>query len=406
MPCQLLKWGNSMSSITQYETKVGKKFWRCQYTVSTDPLTGKQKRTSKRGFKTRKECEIYLSRALNQIDRHGYSTDQNITYNKAYEYFISSYQNTVKESTLHRVLGLFKHHILPILGKYEVKKITVPMCQEAVNKWASEMKSFGMIKDYANLVFVEAKRLKAIYENPMEMIVMPKKKSKIGDEKLTNYWTKSQVKSFFSELDCRCKGTNEKAIAMFRLSFFTGMRKGELLALQISDIDFDNKTLAINKTVSRGIDGKPIITVPKTKNSIRTIGLDDTTCTVMNNWINELRKEMFILGYNIDTMPKQLLFPNTQNHLLGLTKMNRWLGYIIESYNKNKSVDQEPLNRINVHGIRHTVCSLMLESGSSIKDVQLQLGHSDTSQILNVYWHVSNKTQRNTVNKLASFVGL
>lgn len=395
-----------MSSITQYETKDGKKLWRCQYTVATDPLTGKQKRTSKRGFKSRTACEIYLSRALTQLDQHGYSADLNMTYKQAYEYFIKSYQNTVKESTLHRVRGLFKHHILPLLGKYEVKKITVPMCQESVNIWASKLSSFGMLKDYASLVFKEAKRLKAIYENPMEMVVMPKKKVKIGDEKLTNFWTKSQVQSFFSELDRRCSGINEKAVAMFRLSFFTGMRKGELLALQIDDLNFDDKTLTINKTVSRGKDGEPIITIPKTKNSIRTIGLDNETCHVMKHWIIELRKEMFILGYNIDTTSDQLLFPNTNNELLGLTKMNRWLDYLIKSYNHHKDNSQEPLNRINVHGIRHTVCSLMLESGSSIKDVQLQLGHSDTSQILNVYWHVSNKTQKNTVNKLAKFVNL
>ena len=395
-----------MGSITKYETRSGKKLWRCQYTASKDPITGKRKKCQKRGFKSRTECEIYLARVLTQIDQHGYNTNHDMTYKEAYEYFISSYKNTVKESTLNRVKGLFKHHILPSLGKYKIKKITAPMCQEAVNTWSDELSSFKMLKDYANLVFKEAKRLKAIYDNPMEMVVMPKKKANIGDEKLTNYWTKTQVQSFFNELDRRYSGTNEKAIAMFRLSFFTGMRKGELLALTIDDIDFKNKTLSINKTVSRGIDNKPIITVPKTKNSIRTLGLDDETCLMMKHWIKELRKEMFILGYNIDTTDKQLLFPNTRNELLSLTKINKWLQVIIDSYNNNKDKDQEPLNRINVHGIRHTVCSLMLESGSSIKAVQLQLGHSDASQIMKTYWHISNKTQKETVNKLASFVSL
>jgi len=392
-----------MATITKYQLKSGQSLWRCGFPSSVDPLTNKVKRTTKRGFKTKAECQKFLTAKLAEIDNHGYSDNSDLTYKKVYEYFLESYKNTVKESTLNRVKGLFKHHILPSLGKYKVKKITAPMCQKAVNDWSKELTSFKMLKDYANLVFKEAKRLKIIYDNPMELIIMPKLKRNIGDEKLANYWTSQETSIFFEQLNKTYSDHNPKAIAIFRLSFFTGMRKGELLALQISDIDFDDKTLTINKTVSRGIDSKPIITTPKTKTSIRTIGLDDKTCVVMKQWIKELRKEMFILGYNIDSDPNQLLFPNTNNQLLSLTKINKWLQFVIDAYNKGKK-DDDKLKRINVHGIRHTACSLMLESGSSIKAVQLQLGHSDTSQIMKVYWHISNKTQMDTVNKLAKFV--
>jgi len=392
-----------MATITKYTLKDGTSLWRCIYPSGVDPLTNKIKRTTKRGFKTKAECQKFLTSKLSEIDNHGYSNSNDLTYKQVYEFFIKSYENTVKENTLNRVLGLFKHHIIPSLGKYKIKKITTPMCQEAVNTWSKELSSFKMIKDYANLVFKEAKRLKIIYDNPMELIIMPKKMSNIGDEKLTNFWTMDETALFFGQLNKTYADHNHKAVAMFRLSFFTGMRKGELLALQISDLDLDNKTVSINKTVSRAVDSTPIITTPKTKTSIRTIGLDDTTCDVMSQWIKELRSEMLSLGYNIDSDPNQLLFPNTNNELLSLTKINKWLQFIIDAYNKDKD-DDEKLKRINIHGIRHTACSLMLESGSSIKAVQLQLGHSDTSQIMKVYWHISNKTQLNTVNKLAKFV--
>lgn len=275
------------------------------------------------------------------------------------------------------------------------------MCQEAVNQWSKELSSFKMLKYYANLVFKEAIRLKIIYENPMNLIIVPKIKRSVGEEKLTNFWTKEEMAKFFKQLDATYSDHNQKAIAMFRVAFFTGMRKGELLALTIDDIDFKNQTLRINKTVSRGIDNTPIITTPKTKTSVRTIGLDNETCKVLKHWIIELRKQMFNLGYNIDTNENQLLFPNTKNQLLSLTKLNKWLQFVIDVYNKSH---KDKLKRINVHGIRHTACSLMLESGSSIKAVQLQLGHSDTSQIMKVYWHVSQKAQLDTVNKLASFI--
>lgn len=394
-----------MSSIQKYQVKSsGKTQWRVQYISSIDPLTGKKHKNSKRGFKTRAAAKDFLNKKLAEINDYGYAENTDIDYKQVYEYFLLSYKNTVKGSTLNRVKGLFKHHILPAIGSFKVKEITSPMCQEVVNEWSKELSSFKMLKYYASLVFNEARRLKIIYENPMDMIIMPKIEQKIGSDELTNFWTRSQEQHFFDELNIRCgHGQNDMAIALFRLSFFTGMRKGELLALQIDDINFDKRTLRINKTVSRGEDGKPTITVPKTRNSNRIVGLDTKTINILKKWIVKLRRRMVFYGFNIDTTVNQLLFPNTRNKLLGLTKMNRWLDYLIKSYNHRKKDSDEPLNRINVHGIRHTVCSLMLESGASIKEVQLQLGHSDTQMILKIYWHISSKAQLNTVNKLSKF---
>ncbi|MCP9313403.1 Arm DNA-binding domain-containing protein [Liquorilactobacillus satsumensis] len=106
-----------MASITQYTTKTGKKLWRCQYSIGTDSVTGKSIRTTKRGFITKKEAELAASKALLDVSNHGYAENHNLKYSEVYDYFIKSYKNTVKESTLNRVLGLFKHHILPVLGK-------------------------------------------------------------------------------------------------------------------------------------------------------------------------------------------------------------------------------------------------------------------------------------------------
>jgi len=385
-----------MAYIKQYETKSGTKLWMCQFSSGTDPLTGKVKRSTKRGFKTRRQAELAASRAMVNVDNYGYSEKQTTKFSEVYEYFIKSYKNTVKESTLNRVLGIFKHHILPIFGPREIKKITVPMCQEAVNKWSKELTSFDKIKDYASLVFKEAKRLKITYDNPMELIIMPHLNKDLVEQDNDNYWDKKQVQKFLKCLDLEYSGRNEKAVAFFRLALFTGARKGELLALTISDLDLKNNTLRINKTVSRSIDNTPIISTPKTKRSIRTIGLDKETSLIMKKWIIELRKEMFELGYNTDNSD-QLLFPNTQNSLLSLTKANKWLDHICSKYD---------LKRITVHGLRHTTCSLLLEAGASIKEVQLQLGHSDASQILNVYWHMSKLSRKDTINKMANFVNM
>ncbi|MFT8425731.1 MAG: tyrosine-type recombinase/integrase [Liquorilactobacillus sp.] len=383
-----------MASFLQYKTKSGKKMWMYQTAIGTNPATGKSIRTTKRGFTTKHEAESALRRDLLNVDKHGYSQNNNLKYDDVYKYFIKSYKNTVKESTLNRVLGLFKHHVLPVLGNYRIKYITTPMCQNIVNQWATELVDFRKIKNYAGLVFKEAKRLKIIYDNPMDLVTLPKPVKKVGSEKFENFWDKNELKNFLKCLDKEYAESNYKAIALFRLLAFTGARKSEILALQWSDIDFINKTLTINKTITRSVDNKMIIGTPKTPKSIRTLDLDPKTVSIMKKWHQNQRKELSILGFNADRTG-QLIFSNNQNRLLTTTKPNKWLDRIIKKYD---------LKHIGVHGLRHTFASIAFESGATIKQVQEQLGHADVQTTLNVYSHVSKYAKKQTINKFAKYV--
>ncbi|KRL02926.1 site-specific integrase [Liquorilactobacillus capillatus] len=384
-----------MASITQYTTKSGKKLWRCQYSVGTNPITGKSIRTSKRGFKTKHEAESALRHELMNVENHGYAEKRNLKYKDVYEYFIKSYKNTVKESTLNRVLGIFKHHILPALGKYPIKDITTPMCQNIVNRWSNELVDFRKIKNYAGLVFKEARRLKIIYDNPMELVTLPKKAVKIGEEKFENFWDKDELKLFFDCLKQEYEDKNMKAVTFFRLLAFTGMRKGEALALCWNDIDETAHTININKTVTRAVDNKMIVGTPKTKNSYRTLDLDKRTFEILMNWKKLQKEEMFLIGGFDTSLPTQLIFSNNKNSLLATTKANKWLDHVINKHN---------LKHIGVHGLRHTFASIAFEAGATIKQVQTQLGHADVQTTLNIYTHVTKYAKKDTINKFKNYV--
>lgn len=386
-----------MSSITQYELADGSKRWRYQCTVITDSLTGKKKRTTKRGFTTKKQAEIALSRVLTNIDQHGYRENQNITYNEVYEYFMGSYKNTVKESTLNHVISMFKYHILPAFGKYPIKKITAPQCQATVNKWSAELKDYKKIKNYAAKIFKEARRLKIIYDDPMEFVVLPHMKESSLNIVQENFWDREQLQTFFECLIKEYIGKNDKAIAIFRVLAMTGARKAEILALQVSDFDPINKTININKTITRAIDNKQMIGTPKTPAAYRVLSLDDKTVSILKDWIKIMKRNMLILGFNTNK-PDQLLFPNTKNKLLSLMKPNSWLNHIIDKYN---------LKRITVHGIRHTYISMAIESHElTIKQIQHQVGHQNTDTLLNTYAHLSKKAERETVEKFSNYVSI
>ncbi|MCZ2491906.1 site-specific integrase [Dellaglioa carnosa] len=250
------------------------------------------------------------------------------------------------------------------------------------------------IKNYAGLVFKEAKRLKIIYDNPIELVILPKKPTALGEEKFENFWDINELRTFFTHLNTEYSGTHDKVIALFRLLAFTGMRKGEALALQFTDFDFINNTVTINKTVTRAVDNHMVIGTPKTVKSFRTIDIDVLTSKIIQKWQNTQRKEMLMLGFNTNNT-NQLVFPNKDNMLLNVTKPNKWLDHIISKYD---------LKHITVHGLRHTACALLFESGATIKQVQERLGHSNAETTLNIYAHVSKYAKKETADKFAKYV--
>lgn len=173
----------------------------------------------------------------------------------------------------------------------------------------------------------------------------------------------------------------------------TGARKGEALALTIKYFDAKNKTIRIDKTVSRSLDNRQIIGKTKTTNGKRLLYLDDKTTNIISQWLSVEREELLTLGININDNDHQLLFPNSRNELLSLMKPNTWLENIISKYNRTHDGQ---LNRITPHGLRHTMATLLSQSGATVKQVQLQLGDSDIETVLNTYTHLDEKLKMKT----------
>ena len=87
--------------IKQYE-KNGKKFYKFRNIyIGIDPLTGKEIRKSKAGFKTKREAEIYISKLRTEYDNNNYINSADITFNELYQMWYASYKDTVKPSSCH-----------------------------------------------------------------------------------------------------------------------------------------------------------------------------------------------------------------------------------------------------------------------------------------------------------------
>ncbi len=380
--------------IESYTLKNGQKLYRFKIYVGVDPLTGKEMRTTRSGFKTKKEAEIALARIKVEIDKGAFRKARAETYNDMYDLWVKHYENTVEESTFVKTVRIFKNHILPALGIYKIDKINVDICQKCVDAWGKKLVNFRMVKAYAAKVLDFSIKRGYIQNNPFKLIDMPngRKKLKADEEEHENFYNKDQL---IKLLKCMEHEQNYKAFAFFQLLSYSGMRKGEAFALTWKDVNFKTNEIRINKAISAGKNNRLYLKDTKTGDS-RVVKMDAHSMGILFEWKKLQKKEYFSVGINT-TQQKQLVFSNETNDFLRPTKSKKWLDHVLNKYK---------LPKITTHGFRHTHCSLLLEAGVSIKEVQDRLGHSDIQTTMNIYAHVSKQAKEEAINKFDSFMSM
>ncbi|GEL14042.1 tyrosine-type recombinase/integrase [Lapidilactobacillus mulanensis] len=380
-----------MASYKQYETKQGKKLWKFDIYLGTDLQTGKPKHTVRRGFNTKKEASLAASRLELEASRGAIVKDNNISFQTVYEQWYQAYVNTVGESTWNRTAGMFDNHILPALGKYRIRTITIAQIQRAVNDWFKiAARNYKRWYNYVVDVFEFAIKHGYLEKNVAKLITVPKKRESAGD-KFENFWDKDQLAEFFSYLDPTLE---MEKYTLFRVYAFCGVRRGEALALTWNDISFKDSTMRINKTLTQGEKGRQIIQAPKTRNSRRTIDLDPKTLNDLKEWKTIQKRKYLMLGFNT-LQPNQLIFANNKNGYKSLNTPAKWLKSIRVAHN---------LTKVTVHGFRHSHCSALFSAGATIKEVQMRLGHADVATTLNIYTHVTKNQNKEVANKLAHYL--
>lgn len=161
----------------------------------------------------------------------------------------------------------------------------------------------------------------------------------------------------------------------------TGMRVSELYGLTISDIDFKNRCVHIERQLHRTRDGRYYIERPKTKNSTRTIPLSDKAHTAFNNAVRERPKpkvETMIDGYT------GFLFLDINGRPKIAMHLEHALKRILDSYNATHKIQLPP---ITPHTFRHTFITDMYNRGIDLKSLQDLAGHGDIQTTLDIYTH-------------------
>ncbi len=383
---------SKLSPIQNYTNKNGDTLYMFQVYLGIDELTGKQKRTTKRGFKTRKEAELALSRIKIQVSEGTYRRVRTETFQELYDLWIVQYEKTVEESTFVKTVGYFRNHILPSMGSYKIDKISIDICQKHFDEWSTKLTKARTIKSYAALVLNFGIKRGFIQVNPFTHIETRFKTRNVIDaeEKKENFYTREQLIEF---LNCCEKSLHYKPFTLLRLLAYTGIRKSEALALTWKDLNLNDNELTISKAIGRGKSAKLYLKSTKT-GLTRVIKIDDATILILKEWKKIQKKEYLILGYNTMSA-NQLIFSNTKNDYIQPVQIQKWM------YSVQK---KHSLMKITPHGLRHTHCSLLFEAGALLKEVQDRLGHSDVKTTMDIYTHVTQKAKEGAIQKFSTYL--
>lgn len=239
------------------DQKTGK--WLCQF-YYTD-WQGNRKKKFKRGFRTKAEAEAWAREFLQKQE-----SNLDMRFDQFLELYYEDMEKRLKESTVRTKKYIIDLKIRLYFGNRAINEIKAP----DIRKWQNTLMNKGYSQTYLKTVhnqlaaiFNYAERYYDLKNNPC------KKAGSMGKAKAEemSFWTKDEYLQFLEAVKDR-----PMSYMMFQILYWTGMRMGELLALTYEDIDFEARTIRINKSYQR-LGKKDIITTPKTPKSNRVVNI-------------------------------------------------------------------------------------------------------------------------------------
>ncbi len=296
--------------------------WWARITIGKDE-NGKQKRKAFYG-KTRKEVQEKMTAALNDIQNDDYIELSNMSVGDWLDIWLNEYQKpSVRSSTYASTARHIEDGIKPQFGKYAVKNLRNDMVQRWVNEMTVNGDSAHKVRRAQNIL---SRALKQAVENEMirknvaEKVNLPKYEKK--EALALTVDEQERLLEAIKEDSNRNSHNNE----IFIMALGTGLRIGELLALTWCDIDFDEPSVEVNKSLQYIKTGKympdeikdrMVINPPKTKSSYRTVPLIQSLVEMLqdikkrqdkdkNRYITELKKVRESKGVGLFTISRDM----------------------------------------------------------------------------------------------------
>ena len=383
-------------NITEYKKKNGTIVYRASVYLGVDKLTGKKARTTVTA-NTKKGVKIKAREAVNAFAANGYSVKEKptiTTYKELVALWWESYKNTIKPNSQQSMEGIVRLHILPVFGDYKLDKLTTPVIQQQVNKWADKANK-GEKGAYANYSFLNninrrilqyGVTMQVIQHNPARDVIIPRKQQ--NKEHKVKFFSNQELKQFLDYLEDLDQSSYENFFdyVLYKTLLASGCRIGEALALEWSDIDLKKGTISISKTLNRYQETN----TPKSKAGLREIDIDKATVSLLKQY----KKRQQVQSWQLGRSEGIVFTPFTTKYAYACLLRKR-----LQSHFKGAGVPD-----ISFHGFRHTHATIMLYAGIEAKDLQYRLGHSNISMTLNTYVHATKEGAKKAVSIFESAI--
>ena len=368
------------------------------------------KKDGKQKYRVRVNYTDRLGKAK-QIDRVAYGLDEakqlerklnyqlkretptaKMTVQALYDEYIEAKKHEVIETSLDKTKKNLKNYVLDSLGNVKIDKLTIPVLQ----KWKENIEKKNLsIKTRQNkysefrALLNYAVKMEYLSQNPL--LKVGNFKAPLQPKKEMQYYTADEFKKFIQKakeeaIQSESKGYMHKwhYYVFFNIAFYTGLRKGEIHALQWTDIK--DGYLSVTKSIAQKLKGGDRITPPKNRSSIRTIQMPEPLILILNEHYERCKS---IIGFNdsyyITGGERPLRDTSIQNEL-------------------KKYATLANIKTIRVHDFRHSHASLLANEGINIQEIARRLGHSKINITWETYSHLYPREEERAINILNKIV--
>ncbi len=336
-------------------------------------------------------------------EEHGlYVKETSITVSDWFRTWMNEYKlNSVKYGTYKSYEQAFDLYIKKEIGKQKLANIRPEHIQKIYNEMAAKKYCQTTIKLAAAVLggmFRQAYKNQMIKRNPVELATLPKINSLkkeirvMSREEQEIFLKQARVSPYYN---------------LYLIALGTGMRSGELRALEWSDVDFRNKEIHVTGTLKYHKGEGYEKDTPKTESSARTIPMLDKVCEILKQ--QRRRQAEFRLALGNKWQPE----PGLENLAFTSPYHRKGYGVPISSAALNddltrvvKYINDEgiPFKDITPHTLRHTFATRGLENGIPAKVMQELLGHTSIVMTMDIYSHVLPDMKAEEIQKISNLL--
>jgi len=335
--------------------------------------------------KTQKECRDWVNVTLGKIE-HGLSFDgAQLTFSQYMESWLSGKELARRPSTVRNYRRYMNLYILPALGRMKVQSILSAHIRQLYMRMQHEgrgARTIQLVHVTLHCAFSQAVKEGLVGYNPMEAVERPKVETKRYD-----ILTEEQARTFMTAT----KG--HPLETLFFLALTTSMRKGEILGLMWTDVDWEKSVLRVERQLQPvSFEGGALVPT-KTKSGRRAIMVGPSALALLKEHLEKQELQKALAG---DRWQEHgMIFTTSIGTYIDQTKVSRAFKQILR---------QAGLPDIRFHDLRHTSISILLENGTPVNTVQSRAGHSKASVTTDIYGHAMARSQQQAARMIEEIV--